>query len=102
MSKVDAYRCDECGMIVDCNAASGVKAQPSLFGNDSEVYTIVPPGKADIHICSLCVRTKAISPAAKQVDRKKVGEEVYKAKLHELSVGLMRSAVVKFREKKHG
>lgn len=90
--KVEAYRCDRCGRLVDSESAIGVSASEDMFDRKASYPLIWNPDKAVIHVCTDCMRDHAMVPAQNQIDRRK-DEHLYKLKVQELSYDVRFQAV---------
>lgn len=90
--KVQAYRCDFCGMIKEEKYIVGINPLEDLFEKIKSFPIMSNPEKTNVHICTNCTRENAAVPAANQVNRKK-NESEYKAKYEELSF-ILRSQCV--------
>lgn len=99
MSRVEAYICDCCGKLFKEEAIVGVSRQDDAFDKLASFPTVPNPAKAFLHYSVECYREHVLIPASNLVDRKKEGEELYKAKVKELAFALRHKAVYNYNEK---
>lgn len=98
MSKIEAFKCDNCGTIVEYEDCVGIKPVEDMFDKQSSYPSISNPSKCEIHMCvSGCYNKFVLIPASHQVKRNKNNEAEYKAKLKELAYGLRSQTVAKWR-----
>lgn len=96
MSKVEAYRCDNCRRLVPDDEALGINPVEDMFDRLSSFPSMSWPERTDIHYCIGCYRDVVTVPASNLVNRK-ADEAGYKAKLRELFYGLRSQAVHNYR-----
>jgi hypothetical protein len=104
MSRVEAYRCDNCQSIVEVDECVGISLQPDLFEKMKGFPVVYKCEKADVHLCTTCYNMQVVSVAERETNRRK-DERGYRLKLEELAYSLREQAVSKFtrskREKSH-
>lgn len=91
MSKVTAYRCDNCGyMNENADLFAGIDSKQNLF-NPLKSFAVTATESAPVHICLECFRTRAQIPA-ENAHRRALQPESWQIKYEELSFILRRSA----------
>lgn len=98
MSKVEAYICDYCQQLRIADECVGVAAQEDLFDKLASFPTNPRPEKESIHYCTNCYTHYVISPAEREVNRKK-DEHGYMIKINELAYLLRSQTVNNFNKK---
>lgn len=98
MSKIEAYRCDCCQEIKESAECVGVSRKQDMF-EKLKSFPINPhPEREEIHYCTTCYNKMVVSPADREINRKK-DEKAYTFKLLELSYILASQCVANFDKK---
>lgn len=100
MSKVEAYRCDNCNTITDVEEIYGVALTQDMFDVYKSFPVVVKPETVDVHFCHECYRQSVTIHLPSDKERIK-NEYDYQTKKNELSAMFRRSVVHKYNDRKH-
>ena len=94
--KVEAFKCDYCGKIVEHDDCIGVSPVEDIFDTLLSYPTIFNPSKAEIHYCLQHYREQVTAPAESQFNRR-INESGYTRKIKELHYDLRKTTVIRHR-----
>lgn len=97
--KIEAYKCDSCGLIHESQNVTGFTADQDLFDRLLSFPDVKNPIKAHFHICVSCMADKVFSPAEKQFSRRNK-EKDYAKKVTELTFLIKYQIVNEFSKKR--
>jgi hypothetical protein len=99
MSKIEAYKCDACGLICTADETNGLSMTQDMF-DEFKSYPLTPtPDKADIHFCLECYRLRVINFLPSEKERR-ANEYDYQVKKDNLTLAFKKSIVYAFNHNK--